>query len=156
MTRSGIAPQCFIITVSCGVLAGWLTSRYAAVFAMVDISAWILMTLGCVLVIAGAWLYSAALHVFNEGFQNKQLVTHGPYAVVRHPIYAAWILLICPGIALFFRSWLMLLLPLVAYSCFKLTIHHEEHFLEEQFGHKFRDYRSCTDQLFPTIDRFPK
>jgi len=106
------------------------------------------MVLGSVLVVTGTTLYVIALSTFNEGYRHKKLVTQGPYAFVRHPIYFAWIVLICPGVVLFFRSWLMLLLPLVAYLSFKVSIHHEDRHLEAQFGQVYRDYRIRTHELF--------
>ena len=156
MTRCGIGPMFSIITVLCGIVTSWLTFMYPAVFTMSGVSPWFCVVLGTVLVAGGTILYLIALRTFNRGYRHNELLTHGPYACVRHPIYAAWILLICPGVVLFFRSWLMLLLPLVAYISFKVSIHREDRYLEERFGQTYRDYRSRTNELFPTVETFTK
>jgi protein-S-isoprenylcysteine O-methyltransferase Ste14 len=129
-------------------LAGWLTFQYPRVFRIPGIPPWFFIALGSVLVVVGTTVYMIALRTFNEAYRCKRLVTHGLYAYVRHPIYFAWILLICPGVVLFFRSWLMLLLPLVAYISFKVSIHREDRALEDLFGQVYQDYRARTNELF--------
>lgn len=149
MPRCGIGPQFSIIVVISAVLAGYLTYRCPGLFALRGIPMWLLASLAGVLVSAGVLVYIIALRTFNQAYRQGELVTQGPFAVVRHPIYAAWILLICPGAVLLFRSWLMLFVPLVAYISFKASIHREDQYLEERFGQAYQDYRACTDELFP-------
>jgi len=149
MTRCGIGPRFSIITVISGVLAWWLTHRYPGLFAIRGISFWLLTSLASVLVFVGMVVYILALRRFNQGYRQGQLATQGPFAAVRHPIYAAWILLICPGVVLFFRSWPMLILPAVAYISFKASIHREDRYLEDRFGQSYLDYRARTNELFP-------
>jgi protein-S-isoprenylcysteine O-methyltransferase Ste14 len=149
MTRCGIGPWFSIITVISGVLAGWLTHRRPELFTIHRIPFWFLASLASVLVFVGMVVYIIALRRFNQGYKQGELVTQGPFAVVRHPIYAAWILLICPGAALFFRSWPMLMLPVVAYIGFKAFIHREDRYLKNRFGQAYQDYRACTNELFP-------
>ena len=156
MTRCGIGPRFSIITVACAIVAGWLTYQYPAVFMIPGIAPWIFVVLGTVLVAGGMVLYMVALRTFNRGYRQNKLVTEGPYAHVRHPIYASWILLICPGVILFFRSWLMLLLPLVAYASFKVSINREDSFLEDRFGQAYRDYRARTNELLPFVEKILK
>ena len=149
MTRCGIGPRFSIITVASGVLAGWLTHQYPGLLTIRGISFWLLASLASLLVFVGMVVYIIALRRFNRGYRQGELVTQGPFAVVRHPIYAAWILLICPGVVLFFRSWPMLMLPLVAYISFKASIHREDRYLEDRFGQAYQDYRARTTELFP-------
>jgi len=136
-------------TIICGLVTGWLTYRYPSVFKIQGLSPWVFRGLGSVLVAAGMVIYVVALRTFNQGYRSHELVTQGLYAVVRHPIYFAWIWLICPGVVLFFHSGLMLVLPLVAYGSFKLSIHHEDQALEDRFGQAYQDYKACTPELFP-------
>lgn len=160
MTRCGIGPRFSIITVISGIPAMWLTRRFPGLFTIRGIPVWLLAALAGVLVFAGVVVYVIALRRFNQAYRQGELVTQGPFAVVRHPIYAAWILLICPGVVLFFRSWLMLFLPLVAYISFKASVHREDQYLEDRFGQVYKDYRACTNELFPVglfrLDRLPR
>ncbi|MCF7973427.1 MAG: isoprenylcysteine carboxylmethyltransferase family protein [Phycisphaerae bacterium] len=149
MTRCGIGPRFSIITVLCGMVTGWLTYRYPSVFTIQGMPPWFFQVLGSVLLVAGTIVYVIALRTFNQGYRNKKLVTQGLYALARHPIYFAWIVLICPGVVLFFHSWVMLLVPPVAYLSFKASIHHEDHDLENQFGQAYLDYKARTPELFP-------
>lgn len=157
LARCGIGPRFSIVTVIAGIMAGWISFRHPTIFKIQGVSPWVFVIPGCVLVAAGMTVYVIALGTFNEGYRRKRLVTHGLYAFVRHPIYFAWIVLICPGVMLFFRSWLMLLTPLVAYLCFKVSIHHEDRDLESQFGQMYLDYRAGTCELFPVgLLRLPR
>jgi protein-S-isoprenylcysteine O-methyltransferase Ste14 len=77
------------------------------------------------------------------------LVTSGVFGIVRHPIYAAWIVFNLPGIALLCRSWPMLGAAVVAYAVFKLSIKREDDYLEQRFGQAYRDYRSRVNEIVP-------
>jgi len=149
MTRCGIGPEFSIIAVLSGVLTGWLTYLYPDWFIITCIPYLVLVIIGVGLLITGTVIYVHSLRVFNRGYRKEQLVIVGPYSVVRHPIYAAWILLICPGTVLFFRSWLMLLVPLLAYISFKAFIYKEDDYLKGKFGQAYSDYRSKVNELFP-------
>ena len=149
MTRCGIGPEFSIVAVLFGILTGGLTYLYPDRLTIPRIPYWILAILGIGFLGAGTVVYVYALRIFNPGHQKGQLVTDGPYSVVRHPIYAAWILLICPGLVLFFRSWPMLFVPLTAYVSFKASIHKEDNYLKDKFGPAYLDYRSKVDEIFP-------
>lgn len=88
-----------------------------------------------------------------KAYNRDELVTSGVYAVVRHPIYSAWIVLILPGLALLTRSWPLLLTPLVAYVNFKLRIHTEDEYLRRRFGQAYVEYRARVNELIP-LPRF--
>ena len=149
MTRCGIGPEFSIVAVLSGILTGWLTCSFPDRFVMACIPYWVLVILGIGSLAAGIMIYVHSLRIFNRGYRKERLVIDGPYAVVRHPIYAAWILLICPGTVLFFRSWLMLLVPLAAYVSFKIYIHKEDDYLKDKFGSAYLDYRSRVNEFFP-------
>jgi len=88
--------------------------------------------------VVAAWATRAAGPVDLE--RPARLVTRGPYAVSRHPMYVAWTL-IYVGVALVFNVlWLLVLLPLLG-----LLVHREarreESRLEDAFGDAYRTYR---------------
>jgi len=84
-----------------------------------------------------------------KAYHRDELATGGILAWSRHPIYAAWIVLLLPGLMLFTRSWPLLLTPLAAYAAFKSSIHEEDDYLAERFGRDYRDYRARVPELFP-------
>lgn len=68
------------------------------------------------------------------------LVTHGPYAVSRNPIYLALILAYC-GLAIAATTmWAFLILPGLVYVLTHGVIMREEAYLEAKFGDPYRDY----------------
>jgi protein-S-isoprenylcysteine O-methyltransferase Ste14 len=85
----------------------------------------------------------------TTGFRKGELVTTGIYSVVRNPLYAAWILFIAPGILVFFKSWLMLLTPIVAYISFKAFIREEYQYLRNHFGQAYLEYEASVNELLP-------
>jgi protein-S-isoprenylcysteine O-methyltransferase Ste14 len=70
----------------------------------------------------------------------SKLVTRGPFAFSRHPMYVGWTMAYL-GIALMVGSrWLLILLaPTLAYT--HRTVLHEERCLESRFGRDYRQYR---------------
>lgn len=149
MTRCGIGPKFTIPVFIYGLIAGSLTHLYPDKLLIRCIPFEFLFTSGLILTIAGIIIYINTLRIFSNGYCNKSLVTEGAFSVVRHPIYAAWILLIFPGIALSSCSWPMLIIPLIAYIGFKTLIHKEDRDLENRFSKQYLEYRSKVDEFFP-------
>ena len=81
---------------------------------------------------------------------QHELVRSGPYAVVRHPIYAGMLLALI-GTALMIGNWRALigLALIVAAVLRKLTI--EERFMAEQFGEAYSRYRAEVPALIPFL-----
>jgi protein-S-isoprenylcysteine O-methyltransferase Ste14 len=103
----------------------------------------------CVLALAlfGDFLYVGYLNTFYVD------VPAYLFLLVRHPVYAAWITLGFPGLALLDRSWPMLLTPWIAYAIFRRLIHRVDEYLEQRFGQAYRDYRRRVNEVI-AIPRF--
>jgi protein-S-isoprenylcysteine O-methyltransferase Ste14 len=82
-------------------------------------------------------------------YGGDALVTTGVFALVRHPIYSSWIVLIFPGLALLCRSWPLLGASLAAYIVFKTSIGKEDEYLDRRFGSAYREYRSRVNEIIP-------
>jgi len=81
--------------------------------------------------------------------ENPELVTNGPYALVRHPIYGG-LLLAMLGSAL--GQSVLWLLPMIVYGpYFILSARREESLLTEQFAERYRVYMSRTKLLVPFV-----
>jgi protein-S-isoprenylcysteine O-methyltransferase Ste14 len=101
-----------------------------------------LRRLGGPLIILGAVL--AGWATWTAGRVNlerpEKLVTRGPYAISRHPMYVAWTL-IYVGLALVLNTlWLLILLPPLTVLIHR-EARREENRLEEAFGEVYRTYR---------------
>jgi protein-S-isoprenylcysteine O-methyltransferase Ste14 len=71
--------------------------------------------------------------------QPAQLITNGPYALSRNPMYLAWTLAQVGAGPLFGSQWPLRLLPGVL-AATHLSVIREERRLEERFGASYRDY----------------
>jgi protein-S-isoprenylcysteine O-methyltransferase Ste14 len=110
-------------------------------------------TAGGILLALGVPMWLTAAITVRRAYNRDELATAGVFGLVRNPIYSAMIVLNLPGIALLTRSWPLLLMPLVAYTIFKLLIHREDEYLERRFGQAYLDYRARVNELIP-LPRF--
>lgn len=85
--------------------------------------------------------------VYNEG----KLSTTGVYATCRHPVYSSWIFFNVPGIVIFFRSWLLLTVPLFMYILLIILAKKEENYLMDTYGNEYMEYKKNTNFAFPKL-----
>jgi protein-S-isoprenylcysteine O-methyltransferase Ste14 len=78
-----------------------------------------------------------------------ELVTRGPYAIVRNPIYAAVILFVWTGVAVHF-SILSALLGLVVFAGMMIRILIEERFLRSRYR-EYGEYTKRVKRLVPFV-----
>lgn len=84
-------------------------------------------------------------------FQDQQLVTTGPYAIIRHPMYAGLILASLGGL-LIYMTWATLYFacasPLILIRAWR-----EEQALAAEFGDQWQEYCKRVPALFPRLIR---
>ena len=153
LSRFGAGPTIASTAVICAVLAGIASYEYPLVclvpalhHPVIEAFAWVLVAIGVVMWLAGAVTVMRA-------YNRDELVTSGVYTVVRHPMYAGWIVLILPGLTLLITAWPLLLAPLAAYAVFKQTIYREDEYLAKRFVRNYLDYRARVNEIVP-IPRF--
>lgn len=106
---------------------------------------------GILCIAGGAILWYAAVFSakIDITIKSNRLETGGVYAIVRNPIYSAF-LFICIGALLFCRNWYVLILPplfWVYLTVFmKLT---EEKWLSERFGEEYKAYSKRVNRFIP-------
>jgi protein-S-isoprenylcysteine O-methyltransferase Ste14 len=100
----------------------------------------VLRALAVTMLIVGvaAWIWSAVLILVKVPRQH--LATSGPYALVKHPLYTAFGLLVLPGIGLLLGSWLGVLIGVVLYMGSRRFSPEEESELAETFGDEWDEY----------------
>jgi protein-S-isoprenylcysteine O-methyltransferase Ste14 len=81
--------------------------------------------------------------------EEPELVTSGPYHLVRHPIYSG-ILVAGVGTAVAL-SWLWLIAVALAGTYFLCSATVEEHYLTEQFPDTYPTYKHGTKMLVPFV-----
>jgi len=95
--------------------------------------------------VAALWVSSVRMMMrarttLNPKGMPEHLLTAGPFAVSRNPIYLANTVLLI-GIGLIVGSvWFLLLAFAAAFLTTKLAIEFEEKVLSERFGKRYRDY----------------
>ena len=111
--------------------------------------------LGLLPVLAGT-----ALRAWGAGHlvKTERLTTTGPYAWLRHPLYAGT-LLVAVGFVLMMGGWLgagLALLVAVWFfaSYFPRKERSEGARLEDRYGEAFRDYRAQVPALLPRLSRW--
>jgi protein-S-isoprenylcysteine O-methyltransferase Ste14 len=85
------------------------------------------------------WLWSVALILKNV--PRQRLITRGPYAIVKHPLYTSVALLVLPSAGFLLDSWLGALLGGVLYVGSRLFSPAEEDALARDFGAAWQAYR---------------
>lgn len=133
------------------ISTGWLDTL------AVTLPGWLRKS-GVVLLAGGVLLYwyshaalGQSLSPFIQVRHPHRLVTRGPYAAVRHPMYLA-VFLTAGGVILLTGNWLLsgfFLLPFLA--LYLARINREEQLLEEEFGEEYRAYKARTGKLLPRI-----
>jgi protein-S-isoprenylcysteine O-methyltransferase Ste14 len=147
MTIFGVGPLVVGSGIATIIAACWTTYHYRGPLVIGFVPCWMLLAAGAALLAVGGGIIAVSAVTIVRGFYGGRLVTTGPYAWSRNPIYAAYILMVVPGIALLCKAWLVLAASLVMYGIFKLAIGKETAFLRERFGDDFARYQSSVNEL---------
>ncbi len=82
--------------------------------------------------------------------ENHQLVTHGPYHWVRHPLYSTgFVMVVC--LTLITSLWWLGVGMLTPLGILLLRTSKEEARLIETFGDEYREYMQRTGRFFPRL-----
>lgn len=84
-------------------------------------------------------------------YEDHRLVRSGPYAVVRHPIYASLLaMLLCTLLFVTPWPWVPVSLALFVVGT-EIRVRTEDRLLESRFGDDFRDYRRRVSAYIPFV-----
>jgi protein-S-isoprenylcysteine O-methyltransferase Ste14 len=116
-----------------------------AVVAVVLAFASSLWSLRAVQTLGKQWTYEARV------IEGHELITQGPYAVVRNPIYLGMFgLMVATGLV--YTTWWLLLLAVAVFLIGnQIRIRAEENLLRETFGSQFDDYARRVPAFFPRL-----
>jgi protein-S-isoprenylcysteine O-methyltransferase Ste14 len=139
-------------------LVGWLIAyAFNPVWVQAldfPLPAW-LRWVGFILGLAGlallAWTEAVLGRHWSAQLQLRQehhLVTSGPYARVRHPLYASMVVF-GVGFALLTANWIFAALAALIIIGLFARMPREEQMMLEQFGDEYRAYMHKTGRLFP-------
>lgn len=91
---------------------------------------------------------------FLGGFKNEDLITYGPFSIVRNPLYF-FSLIGITGIALISNHLVVIIgLPLFFIILYYFLIQREEAFLEQVFGENYRAYKARVPRFVPNVSLY--
>ncbi len=93
------------------------------------------------------WIWSAALILTKV--PRKELITNGPYSLVKHPLYTGVALLVLPWMGFLFNTWLGALIGIIIYTGSRIFSHEEEEMLSKNFGVTWDEY--CNKVKMPWL-----
>lgn len=135
-------------------------SRLFAVFALAlvltstakwnAVTVWALAWLGYPLVITGVFI-RVYCSVFIGGRKNDELITDGPFSIVRNPLYVGSFIALA-GIGMQTGSVTLLALLVGGFlAYYPFVIRREEAFLNQRFGDAYRRYMADTPSAIPSF-----
>ena len=93
------------------------------------------------------WLWSAVLIL--RKVPRGELITSGPFAWVKHPIYTSVALLVIPWAGFLLNTWMGALIGIALYVSSRLFGPEEESRLAESFGPAWDEY--CNTVAIPWL-----
>ena len=117
----------------------------------IDSLYWLFIGLAVVILLDAIFLWYAAVKIsdISKNIENNKLVSDGVYALVRHPIYSAW-LQISIAIILFSQNIYLFILPIIFWIILSIALARtEEKWLTDKFGNDYVLYAQTTNRFVP-------
>jgi protein-S-isoprenylcysteine O-methyltransferase Ste14 len=145
---------------SYGVLWTWPLQRdhFTPMFPMAPAAELVFAGFTVLLAAGSVWLVAAAAYTLGKQWalvaslvKDHQLITQGPYAWVRNPIYTGMFgLLLATGLAV--SQWWALVIAVVTFAIGTvIRVRSEEKLLREAFGKEFEQYARRVPAVLPGI-----
>ena len=116
------------------------------------------VALGAIIFASGLWVFRRSHKELGRNWsitleirEQHKLVSAGPYALVRHPMYTSF-LLMALGQAFLLSNWVVGLAGLIGFAVlFFLRVDKEERMMLENFGPQYRAYMERTKRIIPYL-----
>jgi methanethiol S-methyltransferase len=147
------------------LLSGWVSNRYPGVDFLTHDAGHLLELLfgwggdphlgpfhlaSNILIFGGFILLASAWNVLYQAQREHRLATQGPYAYVRHPQYAALIMILFGFLLQWPTLLTVLMFPVLLTMYWRLSLR-EEREARAQFGSQYESYASRTAHFIPRI-----
>jgi protein-S-isoprenylcysteine O-methyltransferase Ste14 len=108
-----------------------------------------LKVISIILLVPGVaiWIWSVILILTKV--PKKELITSGPYSLVKHPLYTGVALLVLPWVGFLVNSWLGALMGVIVYIGSRIFSPEEEKMLSKTFGPAWDEY--CNKVRIPWL-----
>jgi methanethiol S-methyltransferase len=107
-----------------------------------------------ILIFAGFFLLSASWRVLYDAQRHRVLARSGPYARIRHPQYAAFIIIMF-GFLLQWPTLITLVMFPILVLVYVRLARTEEQWALNEFGDEYRRYRAQTPAFIPRLGPAP-
>jgi protein-S-isoprenylcysteine O-methyltransferase Ste14 len=147
------------------VLSGWLVSRYPEVDWFSHNSSHLLQTLlgwrgdahigplhiiSNIFVLGGLVLLGASWKVLHRAKRDHKLAITGPYSRIRHPQYAAFMVIMLGLLIQWPTLPTLMMFPMLVWIYIRLA-RREEKEAREEFGEEYFRYAEVTPRFFPKL-----
>ena len=144
------------------ILGNWAIFLPARTFWAQPIPVWRIFA-GIAFGLLGIWLASSAIRHLGKQWQIKaainddhELVTSGPYQIIRHPIYASMFAMSIMSALLLGRlPWGPIGIALIL-AGIEVRVHVEDGLLRDRFGSRFEEWKMTVPAYLPLIPRRPR
>ena len=130
-----------------------LSLTYLSIWGTILTSGWLLLLqlFGIALGIWGIWVMKIGnFNIQPEVKAKAVLVSTGPYALIRNPMYTGLIVFFGSGV-LYSLQFMNLMVYFLLVVVLLLKINMEEKFMTKQFGQTYVLYKNKTYRLFPYL-----
>ncbi len=162
--RSGGSPAAGLLIQGCAFFLVWGIQRqsYGQIVPMPEIFYLVLSILALPLAALSLWMLIAAHRELGKQWSvsvrvlsGHELVTTGPYSIVRNPIYTGLLgMMLATGFAV--SHWLAIVIAIPVYLIgADIRIHREEVLLHKVFGAEFERYVKKVPSVIPFLRSTP-
>src|SRR4030042_4777766 len=102
-----------------------------------------------IILIFGVIIWAWSVVLILTKVPKKELITTGPYSLVKHPLYTGMALLVLPWIGFLFNTWLGVLIGAILYIGSRIFSPQEEEILLKTFGGAWVEY--CNKVKIPWL-----
>lgn len=128
----------------------WLRENFVEHTNVVGSIGLSIAVLGALIAITARYLLGKNWSLSVQRKENHQLIQHGMYKIVRHPIYTGLLLLFI-GNALIVGDYRAIIAVLIVFISLWLKLKKEEKLLTETFGAAYTAYQKQTKALLPYV-----
>jgi protein-S-isoprenylcysteine O-methyltransferase Ste14 len=147
----GVGLHLFLLSLFLEAVTLAVRGRFSVPISL-SLSLQVLLSIPCIAIcLSGAIWFARSLNLVRVHLLKgeNELVTHGPFAYVRHPLYST-LLISIPPLAIIWLSDLLFVIPwVVAVAASHLVVRVEERGLVQAFGADYENYRRCVPALLP-------
>jgi protein-S-isoprenylcysteine O-methyltransferase Ste14 len=149
----GAGPRGTVASVALLAAAAWIAGRTPALaFGLGPGLRGAVVTAGAA---AAVGLIAWSVRALPVGARGRELVTTGPFQWVRHPLYAAFLSLFNPALAVALDHPVYLVWALALHPLWHRLIRTEEALMVATFGDDYRRYAARTGRFLPRFGGGP-